>query len=151
PPELEPLPIRYQDYARWQRTRLRGERLERELDYWRTALRGLPPLELPTDRPRPDRKDFAGRMHPFTIPAEVVTGLREVGRQESVTLFTVLLTAIDIVLARYSGQDDLAVGTATSGRSRPETRGLFGFFNNVMTLRADLSDNPDVPTLLRRN
>jgi amino acid adenylation domain-containing protein len=151
PPELPPLPIRYRDYARWQRTRLRGELLERELDYWRTALRGLRPLELPTDRPRPDRKDFTGRMHPFTIPATVVAGLREVGRQESVTLFTVLLTAIDIVLVRYSGQDDVAVGTATSGRSRPETRGLFGFFNNVMTLRADLSDEPDVPALLRRN
>ncbi|MGH3852154.1 MAG: amino acid adenylation domain-containing protein [Pseudonocardiaceae bacterium] len=147
---LDALPIRYRDYACWQRAWLTGDVLERELGYWREKLRGIQPLGLPTDRPRPSRKDYTGRMYSFTIPGEVVGKLRVVGQQESTTLFTVFLAATATLLARYSCQDDITIGSATSGRSKPETRDIIGFFNNLMSLRVDLSNDPDVPELLRR-
>lgn len=150
PARLDPLPIQYRDYARWQRDWLQGENLRHELAYWQQNLSGLPQLDLPTDRPRPERKDFGGAFFSFTIPADVVRGLRDIGRQESTTLFTVLLAASSILLARHSGQRDFTIGTATAGRSRPEARDLIGFFNNLMALRMDLSGEPDVPELLRR-
>ncbi|MFE7558198.1 condensation domain-containing protein [Kitasatospora sp. NPDC057500] len=149
-PDVEPLPVQYTDYARWQRELVAGSRLDGELDYWRERLSAPPALELPTDRPRPGRMDFAGATHGFTVPGALVRQLREVGAQETATLFMVLLTALKVLLARWSGQRDIVVGTSTVGRSRPELWGLLGFFNNTIALRSDLSGDPSFRELLRQ-
>ncbi|MFF5536385.1 condensation domain-containing protein [Streptomyces cinerochromogenes] len=149
-PDLAPLPVQYADYARWQRELMAGSRLDGELGYWRERLSDPPALELPTDRPRPARRDFAGATHGFTIPGPVVRRLREVGSQETATLFMVLLTALNVLLGRWSGRRDIVVGTSTVGRSRPELWGLLGFFNNTVALRSDLSGDPSFRELLRR-
>ncbi|MFF8288757.1 condensation domain-containing protein [Streptomyces sp. NPDC016309] len=149
-PAVEPLPVQYADYARWQRELVADGRLDGELDYWRERLSDPPALELPTDRPRPGRMDFAGATHGFTIPGPLVRRLREVGARETATLFMVLLTALNVLLARWSGQRDVVVGTSTIGRSRPELWELLGFFNNTIALRSDLSGDPTFRELLRR-
>ncbi|MCH6163957.1 condensation domain-containing protein [Streptomyces marispadix] len=146
----EPLPVQYKDYARWQRDLLEGSLLDGELDYWRRQLDSPPVLELPTDRPRAARMDFAGATHGFTVPAELVRKLRELGSRETATLFMVILTGLDVLLSRWSGQRDIVVGTPTIGRSRPELWGLLGFFNNTIALRSDLSGEPTFRELLRR-
>ncbi|MFI6231265.1 amino acid adenylation domain-containing protein [Micromonospora echinospora] len=148
---LEPLPIRYRDYAAWQRRRMTGTVLAAELDYWRRRLADPPVLELPTDRPRPANRSFTGDLIRFTIPADLADRLRTVGQHTSTTTFTVVLSAIQALLARYSGQRDVVVGTPTAGRSRPETRGIVGFFNNSVALRGDLSGDPTFVELLHRN
>ncbi|MEU2435399.1 amino acid adenylation domain-containing protein [Streptomyces rubradiris] len=148
-PRLEPLPVRYTDYAHWQRQWLTGDVLRRELDHWRTELRDAPVLDLPTDRPRPRRKDFGGGLHTFTVPAPVAAALRETGRRERATLFMVLLTALDVLLARLTGGRDIVVGSPTAGRDRPETRGLIGFFNNTVALRTRLADGQRFTEVLR--
>ncbi|MFD7221255.1 condensation domain-containing protein [Streptomyces sp. NPDC059892] len=147
---FEPLPVQYRDYARWQRELLDGSRLDGELDYWRGRLSNPPALELPTDRPRATRMDFAGASHGFTLPGELVNGLRAVGGRETATLFMVLLTGLKVLLARWSGQRDIVIGTPTIGRSRPELWGLLGFFNNTIALRSDLSGDPTFRELLRQ-
>ncbi|WP_051857682.1 condensation domain-containing protein [Streptomyces cellulosae] len=149
-PDVEPLPVQYVDYARWQRELVAGSRLDGELSYWCERLSDPPALELPTDRPRPGRMDFAGATHGFTIPGALVQRLREVGAQETATLFMVLLTALKVLLARWSGQRDIVVGTSTVGRSRPELWDLLGFFNNTIALRSDLSGDPSFRELLRQ-
>ncbi|MFB9542888.1 condensation domain-containing protein, partial [Micromonospora sagamiensis] len=148
---LEPLPIRYRDYAAWQRRRMTGAVLAAELDHWRRRLADPPVLDLPTDRPRPANRSFTGDLIRFTIPADLADRLRAVGQRTSTTTFTVVLSAIQALLARYSGQRDIVVGTPTAGRSRPETRGIVGFFNNSVALRGDLSGDPTFVELLHRN
>lgn len=148
--ELPPLPVQYSDYARWQRELLEGSWLDGELDYWRERLSDPPALTLPTDRPRAARMDFAGAAHGFTIPAELVRRLRQVGGEETATLFMVLLTGLKLLLSRWSGQRDIVVGTPTIGRSRPELWELLGFFNNTVALRSDLSGDPTFRELLRQ-
>ncbi|MEU4570431.1 amino acid adenylation domain-containing protein [Micromonospora sp. NPDC023956] len=148
---LEPVPIRYRDYAAWQRRRMTGAVLTAELDYWRRRLADPPVLDLPTDRPRPATRSYTGDLIRFTIPAELAARLRAVGQRTSTTTFTVVLSAIQTLLARYSGQRDVVVGTPTAGRSRPETRGVVGFFNNSVALRGDLSGDPTFVELLHRN
>ncbi|MFE4535424.1 condensation domain-containing protein [Streptomyces scopuliridis] len=145
-----PLPVQYRDYARWQRELLEGSRLDGELDYWRGRLSDPPALALPTDRPRATRMDFAGASHGFTVPGELVNGLRAVGGRETATLFMVLLTGLTVLLSRWSGQRDIVIGTPTIGRSRPELWGLLGFFNNTVALRSDLSGDPTFRELLRQ-
>ncbi|MBP2405987.1 condensation domain-containing protein [Streptomyces syringium] len=145
-----PLPVQYRDYARWQRELMDGSRLDGELDYWRGRLTDPPALELPTDRPRPTRMDFAGASHGFTIPAELVRELRAVGGRETATLFMVLLTGLKVLLSRWSGQRDIVIGTPTIGRSRPELWDLLGFFNNTVALRSDLSGDPTFRELLHQ-
>ncbi|MFJ9030557.1 condensation domain-containing protein [Streptomyces sp. NPDC102274] len=147
---FDPLPVQYRDYARWQRELLEGSRLDGELDYWRGRLSDPPALALPTDRPRATRMDFAGASHGFTLPGELVNGLRAVGGRETATLFMVLLTGLKVLLARWSGQRDVVIGTPTIGRSRPELWGLLGFFNNTIALRSDLSGDPTFRQLLRQ-
>ncbi|GGO52708.1 hypothetical protein GCM10012287_37610 [Streptomyces daqingensis] len=146
----EPLPVQYSDYARWQRDLLEGSLLDGELDYWRRQLADPPALELPTDRPRPARMDYAGATYGFTVPAELVARLRALGSEETATLFMVILTGLNVLLSRWSGQRDIVVGTPTIGRSRPELWGLLGFFNNTIALRTDLSGEAGFRELLRR-
>ena len=148
---LEELSIQYADFAVWQREWMSGEVLERELDYWRRQLADAPPvLKLPTDRPRPAVQSFEGSRHSFVLPAELSEQLRRLSREEGVTLFMTLLAGFQSLLARYSRQSDIVVGSPIAGRNRAETEALIGFFVNTLVLRAKLSDNPSFGELLRR-
>jgi amino acid adenylation domain-containing protein len=148
---LAELPVQYADFAAWQRAWLRDEVLEAQLDYWRTALAGAPPLlELPTDRPRPPVPSDRGASVPFALPAETMRAVQALSRREGATPFMTLLAAWQLLLARYSGQDDVSVGAPVAGRTRMETEGLIGFFVNTLVLRADLSGAPSFRQLLGR-
>ncbi|HEX2190628.1 MAG TPA: condensation domain-containing protein, partial [Longimicrobiaceae bacterium] len=150
-PELAELPVQYADYAVWQREHLSGETLERQLAWWADRLRGAPPLlELPTDRPRTPLQDPRGASRAFRLPAATSREVRELARREGATLFMALLAAWQTVLARWSGQEDVSVGTPVAGRTRAELEGLIGFFVNTLVLRADLSGDPGFRTLLGR-
>jgi amino acid adenylation domain-containing protein len=149
PSSLPELPLQYADFAVWQRSWLRGETLEQEIAFWRQQLAGLPPvLELPTDRPRPAVQSYRGAARPVRLPAALTRGLEALARREGVTLFMVLLAAFQTLLARLSGQDDLAVGSPVAGRNRIETEGLIGFFVNTLVLRGNLSGAPTFRELL---
>ncbi len=148
---LPELPVQYADYAMWQREWLEGGELARQLTYWKGKLSGAPELlELPTDRARPAVQSHRGGRERFDIPAEVVEGLRALGREEGATLFMVLLAAFKVLMARYSGQEDVVVGTVIANRSREEFEGLIGFFLNTLALRTDLSGEPSFREVLRR-
>ncbi|MFD8922917.1 amino acid adenylation domain-containing protein, partial [Streptomyces sp. NPDC059569] len=133
---LPPLPVQYADYAAWQRGRFSGSALDRHVGYWRERLDGLEPLELPTDRPRPAVRGGAGAVHAFTLPADVAAGIRNVGREQGASLFVTLTAVTQLLMARHSGQDDIAVGTAVPGRERAEVENLVGFFINILVLRS---------------
>ncbi|MFG1891267.1 amino acid adenylation domain-containing protein [Micromonospora sp. NPDC049051] len=150
PSPLAPLPIQYADFALWQRTRLAGDRLDRQVAHWRDRLAGLTPLELPTDRPRPPAWNPDGGLVTFTVPAAVAGRLRELGRASNATPFMVLLAAFQVLLARYTGQTDLAVGTPAASRDRLETHDLVGLFLNTLVLRTDLSGEPTFVEVLAR-
>ncbi|HEX8934314.1 MAG TPA: condensation domain-containing protein, partial [Pseudonocardiaceae bacterium] len=140
PPQLPELTVQYVDYALWQREVLAGARMDTALDYWRNQLAGLPVLELPTDRPRPAVLSTAGALHQFIVPAQVTTHLKELSRRQDGTLFMTLVAACQLLFSRYSGQDDIAVGTVVSGRERAELEGLIGFFVNTLVLRSRVDD-----------
>ncbi|MEU4770810.1 amino acid adenylation domain-containing protein [Micromonospora sp. NPDC023644] len=150
PSPLAPLPIQYADFAVWQRTRLAGDRLDRQVDHWRDRLAGLTPLELPTDRPRPPVWNPDGGLVTFTVPAAVAGRLRDLGRASNATPFMVLLAAFQALLARYTGQTDVAVGAPAAGRDRLEVHGLVGLFLNTLVLRTDLSGEPTFVEVLAR-
>ena len=139
---LPPLPVQYADYAVWQRQWLQGEVLERQLRYWREALAEVPVLELPSDRRRPPVSSYRGGWVAFAVPAALTGALKQLSRREGATLFMTLLAAFQVLLSRYSGQEDVAVGVPTAGRSRPEVEGLIGFFVNMLVLRGDLRGAP---------
>ncbi|MFD3919671.1 condensation domain-containing protein [Streptomyces sp. NPDC058595] len=147
---FEPLPVQYRDYAHWQRELMEHGLLDGQLAYWKERLTDPPALALPTDRPRAARMDYAGAAHGLTIPPALVDRLRKVGVEESATLFTMLLTGLNMTLSQWADQQDIVVGTPTIGRTRPELWGLLGFFNNTIALRSDLSGDPDFRTLLRQ-
>ncbi|MCO1578421.1 amino acid adenylation domain-containing protein [Crossiella sp. SN42] len=147
---LPQLSLQYADFAAWQRERLTGDRLARLLDFWRTSLSGLTPLELPTDRPRPTVWDGAGDVVRFQLPPELLAQVDAYARNRRATRFMVLLAAFEALLARYTGQTDLAVGTPVAGRTRTEAEPLIGLFANTVVLRGDLSGRPSFATLLDR-
>jgi amino acid adenylation domain-containing protein len=147
---LLPLPIQFADYAVWQRERLQGARLEDHLRYWRQQLEGLKPLELPSDQPRTAQMSHRGNVERRNVPVEVLDGLKVVARRKKATLFMVLLAAFKVLLMRYCGQDDVAVGTPIAGRDRPELEGLIGYLVNSVVMRTDLSGNPGFDELLDR-
>ncbi|MFF2073696.1 non-ribosomal peptide synthase/polyketide synthase [Kitasatospora sp. NPDC058162] len=147
-PRLPELPVRYTDFAAWQRSR--GDRAEAELDHWRQVLAGLPPLELPTDRPRPAVRGTDGALVTFTLPAGLTSRLRERGREGDGTLYTVLLAACQVLLARWSGQRDFAVGTVTSGREQGELHDVVGMFVNTLVLRGTVRPEEPFRALLAR-
>ncbi|OON72931.1 non-ribosomal peptide synthetase [Streptomyces tsukubensis] len=146
---LPELTTRYADYAVWQRNRLDGPALAAPLERWRAKLAGTPVLELPTDRPRPPVRDSAGAVHRFDLSPELTTALRGLGREHGATLFMVLAAGVRALLARYTGEEDVAVGTVSSGRSHPETERLVGFFVNTLVLRGRVRLDEDFATLLR--
>ncbi|HMC03894.1 MAG TPA: condensation domain-containing protein, partial [Actinomycetota bacterium] len=137
--DLPPLALQYADFASWQRDRLSGEFLDERLAYWRRQLGGVAPLELPTDRPRPAVHTSAGALHEFEVPAGVGAGLKELGRSQDGTLFMTLAAACQVLLARWCGQDDIAIGTVVSGRERAELEGLVGLFVNTLVLRCGVA------------
>jgi amino acid adenylation domain-containing protein len=148
---LPDLPVQYVDFARWQREWLDGEVLEAQIAHWKEALRGAPTvLELPADKPRPPVQTFRGAGAPLAFPAELAAALRDLGRRQGVTLFMSLLAGFEALLARYTGEEDLLVGSPVANRNRGETEGLIGFFVNNLVLRADLSGDPDFAALLGR-
>ncbi|WP_345007212.1 condensation domain-containing protein, partial [Dactylosporangium siamense] len=147
---LPPLPVQYADFAVWQREWLSGAVLDGQLSYWRERLSGAPVLELPTDRPRPAVRSSAGDVVEFEVPAEVVAGLHRVAGAAGATMFMTLLSVYMLALSRYSGQDDIVVGTPIANRNRAETEGLIGFFVNTLALRVDLSGDPAFKELLGR-
>ncbi|GAA2428700.1 hypothetical protein GCM10010191_47350 [Actinomadura vinacea] len=150
PNPLAPLAVQYADFAVWQRNRLTGDVVERQLDYWRDRLDGAPVLELPTNRPRPPVRPNAGAVVSFDVPEPVAAGLRKVARDGGATMFMTLLAAFAVVLGRYGGQDDVVAGTPVAGRDRVETEDLVGFFVNTLVMRADLSGDPAFTELLGR-
>jgi amino acid adenylation domain-containing protein len=150
-PELPELPVQYHDFAGWQRAWLAGPRLERQLAYWRQRLAGHPPaLALPFDRPRPAVQRFRGRIRPVTLPPALAGALKELGRRQGTTLFMTLLAAWQTLLARWTGQDDVVVGTPVANRRLAEVEGVIGFFANTLALRTDLAGDPPFAALLAR-
>jgi amino acid adenylation domain-containing protein len=148
---LAELPFQYGDYAVWQRESLHPAAVQPRVEYWKRQLGGdLPVLQLPTDRPRPAAETFHGAMQRFTLSSELTDGLRALSRQQGATLFMTVLAALDTLLYRYSGQEDILVGSITAGRNDPGTEKLLGFFLNTMVLRADLSGDPTFSQLLDR-
>jgi amino acid adenylation domain-containing protein len=146
---LPPLAVQYADFAVWQREWLQGEVLRRQVEWWRERLGGAPPaLELPTDRPRPAVASSRGAAHVFRVPAEVARGLRSLARREGATLYMVTHAAFDLLLSRWSGQEDLVVGSPIAGRTEMGTEGLIGFFVNTLALRIDLSGDPSFQELM---
>jgi amino acid adenylation domain-containing protein len=150
-PDLPPLQIQYADYAVWHRRWLDGGVLEQQLDHWKTALRGAPSrLELPTDKARPAVRAYAGDHTSRMISMGIRTRLEEIARNGDATLFISLLTAFTILLHRYSGQDDIVIGTPFFGRTRSELESMIGYFINPLALRLDASGDPSFGELLAR-
>jgi amino acid adenylation domain-containing protein len=148
---LPELPIQYADFAQWQHQQLGDRELDHQLQYWKQQLAGANPLlELPTDYSRPPIQTYAGASQSFVINQDLVGSLKAIGIQDGATLFMVLLAAFKTFLYRYSGQEDIIVGTPFAGRNRAETDSLIGFFVNTLVLRTDCSGNPSFQKLLGR-
>src|SRR5262249_26935940 len=147
---FEELPIQYADYAVWQRSYLQGETLAAELSYWREQLAGMEDLELPTDHPRPALRSYGGAGYQFVVEREVAEKLRALSRREGVTLFMTLLGGFDVLMSRYSGQEDVAIGTDIANRNRAEIEGLIGFFVNQLVMRVEERSRESFSDLLKR-
>ncbi|MGW6913440.1 condensation domain-containing protein, partial [Kitasatospora sp. NPDC054939] len=132
---LAPLAVQYADYAAWQRDHLSGEVMERHLAYWREQLADLPTLAVPTDRQRPAVREWAGGQVPFAVPAGLAARVGELAKAYDTTVFTVLLTAYQALLSRWSGGTDVPVGVTVSGRGRPELQQLIGYGINTLVVR----------------
>jgi amino acid adenylation domain-containing protein len=146
-----PPPLQYHDYVAWHREWLESGLLEAELPFWQRALAGpLPLLELPPDRPRPPVLAPVGRRLAFSISEELTEQLKQLGRREEVSLFVTLLAGFEILLSRYTGQDDVIVGTTATNRTRAEWADLIGLVANDLAVRTDLSGNPTVREVLDR-
>ena len=151
PSPLPELPIQYADYALWQRGWLQGEVLARQVNYWKQQLAGAPEvLALPTDRPRPAIQSYRGALLSDELPRPLLSALRELSRREGGSLFMTLLAAFQTLLSRYTGVEDVLVGSPIANRNRVEVEGLVGFFVNTLVMRGDLSGDPSFRTLLRR-
>lgn len=149
-PSLPPLLIQYADFAVWQRQWLQGQVLESQLSYWKQQLADISPLDLPTDYPRPSMQTYQGASCFLWLPAELRNELLALCQGENVTLFMLLLAAFQVLLARYSGQTDVSVGTPIANRTHIELENLIGFFVNTLVLRSDLSGNPTFLDVLQR-
>ncbi|HTK08295.1 MAG TPA: amino acid adenylation domain-containing protein [Ktedonobacteraceae bacterium] len=150
PSPLAPVPIQYADYALWQRQWLQGEVLATQVDYWRKQLAGISFLKLPSDHPRPDMQTYRGAVRTTFLPVDVLTQLQTLSQQEGVTLFMLLLTAFQVLLLRYTGQQDISVGTSIANRMRADVEGVIGYFANVLVMRCDLSGDPTFLQLLKQ-
>ncbi|HEX3131499.1 MAG TPA: amino acid adenylation domain-containing protein, partial [Thermoanaerobaculia bacterium] len=148
---LPALPVQYADFAAWQRGWLTGETLEAEIAWWRGRLAGLPAmLDLPTDRPRPAVRSLRGAVAGTVLPPQLAAGLESLAGRAGATSFMTLLAVFQALLRRYTGRDDIPVGTPVANRNRTETEGLTGFFVNTLVLLSDLSGDPTFREILRR-
>ncbi|HEV3050732.1 MAG TPA: condensation domain-containing protein, partial [Longimicrobium sp.] len=148
---LPELGVQYADFAVWQREHLRGEVLDRQLAYWKERLAGAPELlEVPTDHPRPAVQTFRGAYERIELPLELLERLQALARSEGATLYMTLLGAFQVLLGKYSGSDDIVVGSPAAGRTRKEIEDTIGFFVNTLVLRTDLSGDPSFRQVLRR-
>ena len=148
-----PLPapsIQYVDFADWQRQWLQGEVLDTQLAYWKQQLADVPALQLPADYPRPAVQTFRGARYVTTLSPTLTQALKALSQRHGGTLFMTLLAAFQVLLHRYTGQDDIAVGSLIANRNRVEVEGLIGFFVNILVLRTDLSGDPSFRELLER-
>jgi amino acid adenylation domain-containing protein len=151
PAQLPELPLQYADYAHWQQNLLQNGVLASQLSYWKDQLAAVPPvLPLPVDRPRPAAPVFRGARRHFSFAPELSSALANLSRQESVSLFMTLLAGFQTLLSRYTGQQDIIIGSPIAGRNHVELEGLIGFFVNTLVLRTDLSGNPTFQELLKR-
>ncbi|MET7638019.1 amino acid adenylation domain-containing protein [Streptomyces sp. NPDC005438] len=150
PPLLPDLPVQYADYAVWQRGHLTGEVLERQLGYWRERLADLPTLDFPADRSRPAVPTRAGAVLEEMLPSDLQEDLHKLALAERATPLTVALAAFTALMSRYTGQDDIVLGSIFSGRTRPEIENLIGFLSNTLVLRTSTEGDPDFRELLRR-
>lgn len=151
PSDLEPLSLQYGDYAVWQHDRLRGEELERQLSFWAEHLDGAPDvLALPTDHPRPAMLSYQGDLRSLTLPEDTVRRLGDLAQRHNATMFMVMLAAYQVVLSRYSRQDDIVVGTPVAGRTHTELNPMIGLFTNTLALRTSLAGDPRFLDVLRR-
>ncbi|CCQ58126.1 Long-chain-fatty-acid--CoA ligase [Crocosphaera watsonii WH 0005] len=147
---LPGLSIQYSDFAAWQKKWLAGEELQTQLNYWQEKLADVSVLNLPTDYPRPNIPTLRGGIQSLTLDKSLTDTLKTLSREQGVTLFMTLLTAFKILLHRYSGQDDIVVGSPIANRNWAEIEPLIGFFVNTLVLRSDLSDNPSFLTVLKQ-
>ena len=150
PVQLEPLSIQYADYAIWQRKYVQGEVLNTMLDYWKQKLQQVATLDLPTDFKRPAVQSSNGATTSFLLEKELTAQLNLLSRQQGSTLFMTLLAAFKVLLYRYSGQQDICVGTPMANRTRQEVEPLIGFFINTLAIRSDLGNNPSFTELLQQ-
>ena len=151
PSPLPELSIQYSDFVDWQQHQLKDEILETQLSYWKGKLDGTPAsLDLPTDNPRPAIQTYRGRSHSLILSSSLLNSLKGLSHHENVTLFMILLAAFQTLLQRYTGQDDIVVGSPIAGRNQAETEEMIGFFVNSLVLRTNLSGNPTFQELLER-
>lgn len=150
PASLPELPIQYTDFALWQRQQLQGDALEQQLHYWRKQLEGILPLELPYDHPRPMQQTLHGAYQELILSSSQRHALQVLSQQEDVTLFMTLCAAFQVLIARFTGDVDIAVGTPIANRAQVELEKLIGFFVNTLVLRTDLSGNPTFRQLLSK-
>ncbi|WP_407882900.1 amino acid adenylation domain-containing protein, partial [Scytonema sp. NUACC26] len=151
PSPLPELPLQFVDYAYWQREWVKSQEAQTQLAYWQQQLSGSSPLlELPLDRPRPAEQTYNGAQIRVELPINLYESLQVLSRQEGITLFMTMLAAFLVMLHRYTGQDDLCVGTAVANRRMREVEGLIGMIVNNLVLRTDLSGNPTFRELLGR-
>ncbi len=150
-PTLEPLPIQYSDFATWQRNWLQGEVLETQINYWKKQLKDAPPrLELPTDYPRPPIQSYKGSHYSHTLTPELTEQLKTLSQQEGVSLYMLLLAVFNLLLSRYSRQDDLCIGSPIANRPHPQTEGLIGFFANTLVLRNQIKSEQSFQQFLHQ-
>ena len=151
PSPLPELPIQFADFASWQREWMKGEVLESQISYWKNELAGAPSiLELPTDKPRPAAQSFRGATETFHLPGKLLDQLKTLGREQQATLFMILEAAFMALLHRYTGQDDIVVGTPISGRTHGETQNMIGLFLNTVLLRAKFSKRQNFLALVQQ-
>ncbi|HEX6768780.1 MAG TPA: condensation domain-containing protein, partial [Candidatus Binatia bacterium] len=149
-PQIAELPIQYQDYAEWQLQWFSERQVQGQLAFWKSHLEGLQPLRLPTDRPVPLERQWHGARRMAPLDANLLESIAAFSRAHGVTQFMTLVAAFQVLLHRYCGQDDIAIGTPIAGRNRTEVEGLIGFFVNTLILRTDLGGNPTFADLLGR-
>lgn len=150
PSPLAELPVQYADYAAWQHEMLESEATQEMVDYWSQQLADLQPLELPTDRVRPPEQSYRGAIEALELSRELTQALKALGRREKASTFMLLLAAFQVLLARYSGHNDIAVGTPIANRTQVELEDLIGYFVNPLVIRTSLKGNPTFRELLKR-
>ena len=149
-PQVDPLSLQYADFACWQRDNIKQQKYDAQLNYWVDQLKGLPRLNIAEDFPRPAIQTYRGGMVTTRLSASMTKSLNALSVENGVTLFMTMFTVYAILLQRYSGQDDIAIGTPIANRNRKELESMIGFFVNMLVLRTPLSGNPDFTTLLKR-